>query len=335
VSDHNIDTKYGIYPLGQAQGGGPYNLLPWFTNFNYPNLSGINSYENTSGGLVTTGAGAMVRDVQYGRPYTRTRPNTDPVKTGANVGKRYVLDQAFVNRDVDSRYENTFYTAWISNVATANTAGAANNKRGISYTMAPGVDTGIYMPPFDVVGAPQFVGTRPFKGIVIPPKYWNNNIFPSVKKFMDPNRAAANFNDPSTRPVVIWRFSDVYLLAAEAAFKLGDLTNAANLINVVRQRAAYRKTNTSAQNLAAAAAMTIQPGDVTLDFILDERSREFFAECQRWLDLVRTRSLTARVKAWNNEAAPYVKDEFMLRAIPQNEIDLVIEGPKMPQNPGY
>jgi hypothetical protein len=335
VSDHNIDTKYGIYPLGQAQGGGPYNLLPWFTNFNYPNLSGINSYESTSGSLVTTGAGAMVRDVQYGRPYTRTRPNTDPVKTGVNAGKRYILDQAFVKRDVDSRYENTFYTAWISNVATANTAAAANNKRGISYTMVPGVDTGIYMPPFDVAGAPQFVGTRPFKGIVITPKYWNNNIFPSVKKFMDPSRAAANFNDPSTRPVVIWRFSDVYLLAAEAAFKLGDLSNAAKWINVVRQRAAYRKTNTAAQNLAAVADMTIQPSDVTLDFILDERSREFFAECQRWLDLVRTRTLTARVKAWNNEAAAYIKDEFMLRAIPQSEIDLVTEGPKMPQNPGY
>nr|WP_294948325.1 RagB/SusD family nutrient uptake outer membrane protein [uncultured Mucilaginibacter sp.] len=335
VSDHNIDTKYGIYPLGQAQGGGPYNLLPWFTNFNYPNLSGINSYVNGAGSLVTTGAGTMVRDVQYGRPYTRTRPNTDPVKTGANAGKRYILDQAFVNRDVDSRYENTFYTAWISNVATANTAAAANNTRGISYTLIPGVDTGIYMPPFEVAGAPQFVGTRPFKGIVITPKYWNNNIFPSVKKFMDPSRAAANFNDPSTRPVVIWRFSDVYLLAGEAAFKLGDLTNAAKWINVVRQRAAYRKTNTAAQNLAGVTAMTILPSDVTLDFILDERSREFFAECQRWLDLVRTRTLTARVKAWNNEAAPYVKDEFMLRAIPQNEIDLVTEGPKMPQNPGY
>ena len=152
---------------------------------------------------------------------------------------------------------------------------------------------------------------------------------------MDPSRAASNFQDPSTRPVVIWRFSDVYLLAAEAAFKLSDLPNAASLINVVRQRAAYRKTNTAAQNTAAAAAMVIQPSDVTLDFILDERSREFFAECQRWLDLVRTRQLTRRVQLWNNEATTYVKDEFMLRAIPQNEIDLVTEGPKMQQNPGY
>jgi hypothetical protein len=277
----------------------------------------------------------MVRDVANGRPYVRTRPNTDPVKAGPNAGNNYILGEAFVNQANDSRYENTFYKVWISNTPTVNTAGAANNQRGIGYTMQPGVDTAIYMPSVDIPGAPQFNGSKPFKGIIIPPKYWNNNFFPSVKKFMDPSRAASNFNDPSTRPVVIWRFSDVYLLAAEAAFKLGDLTNATALINVVRQRSAYRKTNTPAQNAASVVAMTIQPADVTLDFILDERSREFFAEEGRWLDLVRTRSLTRRVTAWNNEAAPYIKDAYMLRAIPQSEIDLVTDGPKMQQNPGY
>lgn len=335
VSDHNIDTKYGLYPLGQAQGGGPYNLLPWFTNFNYPNLSGLNSYLNGSGTLVVTGPSTIIRDVVYGRPYTRTRPNNEPVKSGANAGKRYILDQAFADKVNDSRYDNTFYTAWIANISTTNSATAANNTRGITYTTVAGVDTAIYMPTTDIVGAPQFVGTRPFHGVILTPKMWNNNIFPSVRKFMDPSRAAGNFNDPSTRPVVIWRFSDVYLLAAEAAFKLGDLTNAAKWINVVRQRAAYRKTNTPAQNAAAVVANTILPTDVTIDLILDERSREFFAECQRWLDLVRTRQLTRRVQLWNNEAAPYIKDDFMLRPIPQSEIDLVTSGPKMPQNPGY
>jgi len=335
VSDHDIDTKYGIYPLGQAQGGGPYNLLPWFTNFNYPSLSGLDSYLNGSGTLVVSGPSTIVRDVVYGRPYTRTRPNNDPVKAGVNVGKRYVLDQAFADRVNDSRYDNTFYTAWIANTSVTNSASAANNTRGITYTTVAGVDTAIYMPTTEIPGAPQFIGARPFHGIVFTPKMWNANIFPSVKKFMDPSRAAGNFNDPSTRPVVIWRFSDVYLLAAEAAFKLGDVTTAAQWINVVRQRAAYRKTNTPVQNAAAVAAQTILPTDVTLDLILDERSREFFAEGQRWLDLVRTRQLVNRVQLWNNEAAPYVKPEYMLRPIPQNELDLITTGPKMPQNPGY
>ena len=216
----------------------------------------------------------------------------------------------------------------------ATTATAANNKRGIGYTTVVGVDTAAWLPDYEVVGAPQFVGTRPFKGIVVPPSLWNNGIFPSLKKFMDTSRGA-NFNDPSSRPVVLYRFSDVYLTGAEAYLKAGDATKAAALLNVVRQRAAFRKTNTTAQNTAAAAAMVIEPAAVTVDFILDERSREFFGEWQRWHDLVRTRSLVRRVKAWNPEAAPYIKDFNMLRPIPQSQIDRVVAGPAFPQNTGY
>ena len=87
---------------------------------------------------------------------------------------------------------------------------------------------------------------------------------------------------PSTRPVVIWRFSDVYMIAAEAAFKASDDVNAAAMLNVVRQRAANRTTNSSAQNAAAITAVTITPAQVTIDFILDERTREFYGEWQRW-----------------------------------------------------
>jgi hypothetical protein len=50
---------------------------------------------------------------------------------------------------------------------------------------------------------------------------------------------------------------------------------------------------------------------------------------------VRTSSLVARVKAWNPEAAPYIKDFHMLRPIPQDEIDRVVQGPAFPQNNGY
>ncbi|GAB3730525.1 RagB/SusD family nutrient uptake outer membrane protein [Spirosoma lituiforme] len=335
VSDHVLDPKYGYYTVGGAAGGGAaQNLTPWLTNWNYPNNSGINSYKNASGTYVNNGTSLMIRDSQYGRPYVRMRPNSDKQKSGDNVGKSYFLDQAFTTRDVDSRFMNSFYTVYIANTSVTNTANATNNQRGIGYTTVAGADTAVWLPDYEVTGAPQFVGTRPFKGIVVPPSLWNNGIFPALKKFMDPSRGA-NFNDPSTRPCVLYRFSDVYLIGAEAYFKAGDATKAAALINVVRQRAAYRKTNTAAQNAAAVTAMTMQPSDVTLDFILDERSREFFGEWQRWHDLVRTRSLVRRVKAWNPEAAPYIQDFHMLRPIPQSQIDRVVDGPKFSQNPGY
>ncbi len=335
VSDHVLDPKYGYYSVGgAASGGAAQNLSPWFTNWNYPNSSGINSYKNASGNLVNNGTSGMIRDSYYGRPYQRLRPNSQNRTSGTLSGKNYFLDRAFVNRTADSRYQNTFYMVYISNTSVTNNATAANNLRGITYSMQVGVDTAVWLPDFEVPGAPQFVGTRPFKGIVVPPSLWKSDIYPAIKKHMDPSRGA-NFNDPSTRPCVLYRFSDVYLTGAEAYFKLGNNAKAAGLINVVRQRAAFKKTNTAAQNADAVQAMTIKDTDVTLDFILDERSREFFGEWLRWMDLVRTRSLVRRVKEWNTEAAPYIQDFHMLRPIPQTQIDRVVEGPAFPQNPGY
>jgi hypothetical protein len=332
VSDHSTDPKYGQYTVGgQASGGAAQNLTPWFYIWNYPSNSGINSYKNGSGALVNSGSSTMVRDAANGRPYIRTRPNN---VAAAGTGKRYLLDQAFSDRVNDSRYDNTFQSVWICNTAVSNTAGAANNSRGVGYSMVPGVDTAVWIPDHEVVGAPQMNGAVPFKGIIIPPSLWTNSYFPSVKKFMDASRGS-NFNDPSTRPVVIYRFSDVYLIGAEAAFKAGDNVSAAGLINVVRQRAAFRKANSAVQNAAAVAAQTILPADVSLDFILDERSREFYGEWQRWLDLVRTQSLVRRVKAWNPEAAANIQSFHILRPIPQSQIDRVVEGPKFPQNAGY
>ena len=335
VSDHSKDPKYGYYTVGGgASGGAAQNLTPWFTNWNYPNL-GINSFKNASGNLANNGTATMIRDSYYGRPYIRIRPNSYKWPSGPNAGKSYFLDQAFVNRTVDSRFENTFYTVWIANKETTNAQNAANNSRGIpTYTLRANVDTAIWMPDYEVPGAPQFVGSRPFKGTVIPPSFWNNTYFPAVKKFMDPSRGA-NFNDPSSRPVVIYRFADVYLTGAEAAFKAGQATAAKDLLNAIRRRAAFRPTNTADQNAAAATAMEITEADVTLDFILDERTREFYGEWQRWHDLVRTRSLVRRVKDWNPEAGANIKDFHMLRPIPQAQIDRVVEGPKFPQNPGY
>jgi len=307
--DHNNDAKFGDW-VSQASGG-KINIMASLYRPNYPTM---NANFPASGGSTV-----MVRDVANGRPFIRTTPNTG-----------YIYGQAFAERVNDARYDKSFQTVWI-----CNTAANFTTPRG---TLVVGKDTAIWMPPYEVSAS----RVANFKGIILTPSGANgankytNVFFPALSKFNDPSRA--NMNDPSDRPLVIMRFAEVYLIAAEAAFKGGGtLQNAADMINVVRTRAAYRASYPTGQTLASSvAAMQITSGQVTLDFILDERSRELYGELVRWWDLVRTQSLVRRVTLWNTEASPYIKDYHVLRPIPQtSEIDLVTSGPKFPQNTGY
>jgi hypothetical protein len=168
-----------------------------------------------------------------------------------------------------------------------------------------------------------------------------NTVYPSNKKFEDAGRAAPN--DPSRRPVVVWRFSEVYLIAAEAAFMGGGtMQQAVDMINEVRKRGAHRAVYPAGVTRATAEAAVIAatPNPLTLDFILDERTRELYGEGNRWLDLVRTKSLLSRIAAWNPvEAGTNIKPFHVLRPIPQDQIDRVTEGANVGsaywQNPGY
>jgi hypothetical protein len=81
--------------------------------------------------------------------------------------------------------------------------------------------------------------------------------------------------------------------------------------------------------------MQITPADLSLDFILDERAREFAGEQMRWNDLKRTGKLVERVKKYNLDAAPYIQPFHTVRPIPQAEIDAVTNKEGYKQNPGY
>ena len=117
----------------------------------------------------------------------------------------------------------------------------------------------------------------------------------------------------------IMRLSETYLLRAEAYFQKGDLANAANDINVVRGRA---------------QAKPVQPGQISLDYILDERMRELVVEEPRRKTLVRLNKLYERTMKYNFRVKDNMEPYHELWPIPQTAID-ANTGAKLLQNPGY
>lgn len=312
--EHNTDPKYGEYSLNAVTPVN-FNGLAFYFRPNYPTI--VANYPTNNGAVLVT------RDLTNGRPYIRLRPNSD-----------WVESVLFADKSNDYRYWNTFQTTWIAN-------GVVTTPRG---TLTPGADTAIWTPPYD----PGVAKRAAFKGVIfMRPSLataatgTNKNpfipsMFPAVKKYDNPSRPAVN--DASLRPIVLFRFSELYLIAAEAAFKTGDYTTEAVMLNVLRTRAASRPVGAPAAPAGAVAAMQVTAAQVQtagIDFVLDERSRELYGEQIRWHDLVRTQSLVRRVKLLNPEAGPTVQDFMALRPIPQSQIDLVTVGPKFPQNPGY
>lgn len=77
---------------------------------------------------------------------------------------------------------------------------------------------------------------------------------------------------PTAVNLKVIRLSELYLIAAEAALPT-DATKAATYLNAIRKRA---------PNLAPATDAT-----VTIDMILDERSKELFGEGHRFFDMMR------------------------------------------------
>ncbi len=151
-------------------------------------------------------------------------------------------------------------------------------------------------------------------------------IFPYFMKFTDP---VHHFTDPARsgggdnqKDIYAIRFAETLLLRAEANVGLKNQAAAAADINLIRNRAKAKPVN---------------PQDVTLDYILDERGRELYGEEWRPLTLRRMGKLVERVKLYNNNPktpGANIQNFHVLYPIPQNQIDLNISA-KIQQNPGY
>lgn len=149
--------------------------------------------------------------------------------------------------------------------------------------------------------------------------------WPTLRKYLDPSRPDAQTLF-GTRDLVMIRLAEMYLIAAEAAMNQGNNSDASDYINVLRTRSA--KSGKEAE-------MRVTAGDINLDFILDERARELMGEMHRWYDLKRTGTLLERVKKYNMDGAPNIKDIHLVRPIPQTQIDRVTNPGEFTQNPGY
>jgi starch-binding outer membrane protein, SusD/RagB family len=308
-NEANSEVIWSVQHTSNLAYNGPNNSgVVNFSADNVLNHMWVPQYERQPG---------MVRSTQYGRPYIRCTPT------------RWLTDVAFADKVNDTRYGKTFQTVWYANNPDPNSMPKWPNPLppGAPPGAAPGQfkisigDTAIYMPGTDRTNA-QIAASR---YVLIPPRNYSAALSPAMFKYFDTKRANLNF--PSIRPVIAYRLGETYLIAAEAAFRTNRPAEAVTYINTIRTRAAFPTGN--------AAALQISETDLSIDFILDERTRELCGELVRWLDLVRTGKLIERVKLYNPEAATNIIDKHKLRPIPQAQIDAVVTGDPYPQNPGW
>lgn len=130
--------------------------------------------------------------------------------------------------------------------------------------------------------------------------------------------------------VPIIRLSEVYLTAAECAFRKNDKTKAVEYLNdLVKNRTTTEASLATVDN-------------ITLERILIERRKELIGEGQRYFDALRnnetiTRYTSEADKGWHKtlskEAQSFDRDYFKaIAAIPQAEINA---NPNIKQNTGY
>jgi starch-binding outer membrane protein, SusD/RagB family len=155
--------------------------------------------------------------------------------------------------------------------------------------------------------------------------------FPITKKYMDTTLVSFDADHEfSRRDAYVIRISEMYLIAAEAAMKTGNTSDAYNYLKLLAEARAY-----NGDGAALLSSYGVNSGaDISIDFILDERARELASENLRFFDLKRTGKLIERVRAHNNDAAPYIQDYHALRFIPQAQLDAVFNE-DFKQNPGY
>lgn len=356
-ADHTQASEYyNGGSLTYGSGGAPDNFAGWMVTWNYTELRSATKPDWSA----TTSSVQREAEQHLGRPWTRMAP---PIGVFTNT---------FADKTNDSRYDGTFTTVYRANWP----------KGGGSYLSIPVVynANSIMIYPGDAVLT--FLGDEPLIPITYPSGAGRSNIgageLPARSDFViapsgisrvvypgfwklgpyrtDNGTGLGQPNAGSTRPYPIAKFSELYLVAAEAAVK-GATTvtgkSAYDLVNVLRARAGIwrwdNNGNVAKSEDHSAEMIAATPSTITIDYILAERSREFFGEGYRWFDLVRTQT-------WATIAGTYqicgtakgdhtavtvtrtIEPKHYLRPIPQGQLDgmeMTADEKAAYQNPGY
>jgi hypothetical protein len=253
---------------------------------------------------------------------------------------RFLLD--IFDEDIDARYYGSFREHFILPLTTQpyswTTTDIARFEKSFSagsVTIQPG-DTALFYTKKVITdkdsrpyGVKDINDTYSSDG-TISTNANNNPYYPSLMKFRDPDRTPGS--DAGTKNVIVMRLAEMYLIAAEASYKLNRTSpDAAYYINVLRTRAAVKTP------VDRTSEMQVSISDIDLDFLLDERARELAGEHLRWPDLKRTKQLENRLGQGNQnpDITAFNPDKHYVRPIPQSELDVLENADEYGQNPGY
>ena len=345
-ADHTQeDEYYNGGSLSYGGGGAPDNFAGWMMNWNYTDARSADNQAVIN----------RIAEQCYGRPWTRMAPPLG------------VFTKTFADKVNDSRYDGTFTTVYRGNWSTAGQNWeSVTNANGMKVKEREPIFSFVFqdMDKIDYAGEGSKsnlgAGTLPGRpdwvlGLDAVGRY----VYPGLWKLgpyrTDNGSGAGQPNAGSTRPYNIAKFSELYLVAAEAAVE-GAATQAGksvrDLVYVLRARAGrwtYSNAEYKEVDRDFSAEMTAAtPATIDINYILDERSREFYGEGYRWFDLVRTQK-------WNEYADSYVicggkgdhnpqtysrtiEAFHYLRPIPQGQLDgmeMTEEEKDAYQNPGY
>lgn len=360
-ADHTESSEfYNASSLTYAGGGGADNFAVWMLTWNYPDIR-----SSTTNASWTAVSSVQREAAQWGgRPWVRMAPPID------------VFTKTFADKTNDARYDGTFTTVYRANWPKGFNPPAsapATYYNANFLPLQPGDATLTFLNdepamPIDYsnsvynsnVGAGVLPGRADF---VVSPLGITRLIYPGLWKLgtyrTDNGTGLGQPNAASTRPFNIVKFSELYFIAAEAAVKGAATTagkSARDLINVIRARAGKWKWSNAANAAKvedhSAVMIAATPVTISIDYILAERSREYYGEGYRWFDLVRTQKWTEIASTFRiggtgtgvSDHTPVtvtrtIQPYHYLRPIPQTSqldfMNMAAEEKAAYQNPGY